>query len=105
MPRGDTIGRCATCRREMRLTFHHLIPCCQHRRNWCKRRYSKAQMQTGIDVCTDCHSAFHRFATERELAEHHFTVETLLTHPEIGRFVRWVSGQRGRHRTAPPRRR
>jgi len=105
MPRGPSVGPCATCGRTMRLTFHHLIPRSQHRRKWCRRRFSKEERQRGIDVCRDCHSAFHRFASEGELARTLNTVEALLAHEQIGRFVRWVAGQSGRHRTAPPRRR
>jgi len=88
----------------MSLTFHHLVPKSQHRRTWCKRRFDKEQRQSGIDVCRDCHSAFHRFATESELARAYHTVEALMAHPDIGTFVRWVSTQKWRHRTAPKRR-
>jgi hypothetical protein len=87
----------------MPLTFHHLVPRSQHKRTWCRRRYDATERQRGIDVCRDCHSAFHRFATESELARNHATLETLLEHPQIARFVQWVSGQSGRHRTASPK--
>jgi len=87
----------------MDLTFHHLVPRSQHKRAWCKRRFDKQARQQGIDVCRDCHSAFHRFVSEADLARNHHTLEDLLAHEQIGRFVRWVATQRGRHRTAPPR--
>ena len=53
-------------------------------------------------LCTDCHSAVHKFATEKELGREFNTIEKLRSHPEIGRFVRWVSRQHGRHKTAAP---
>lgn len=96
-------GPCATCGRDMPLTFHHLVPRSQHRRTWCRRRFDKEARQAGIDVCQDCHSAFHRFVSEAQLAREHHTVDALLAHPEIGRFVRWVATQSGRHRTRTPR--
>ena len=89
----------------MPLTFHHLVPKSQHRRPWWRKRYDKRKRASGIDVCQDCHSAFHRFATEAELARELHTLELLLAHPSIGTFVRWVATQQGRHRTARPRRR
>jgi len=104
MPRGPSIGPCATCGRTMPLTFHHLVPRSQHKRSWCRKQFDRDARQQGIDVCRDCHSAFHRFATEVELARRYHTVEALLAHEDIGRFVRWVSRQSGRHRTAPRRR-
>jgi hypothetical protein len=98
-------GPCATCGREMPLTFHHLVPKSQHKRTWCRKAFDRETRQRGIDVCRDCHSAFHRFASESELARRYATLEALLAHPEIGTFVRWVATQSGRHRTATPRRR
>ncbi|MCA9490246.1 MAG: hypothetical protein KC621_09985 [Myxococcales bacterium] len=89
----------------MELTFHHLVPKSQHKRSWCRQRFDRDQRNRGIDVCRDCHSAFHRFVSEAELARSYHTVELLLAHPEIGTFVTWVSTRSGRHRTAPPRRR
>ena len=53
-------------------------------------------------LCTDCHSAIHKFATEKELGRDWNTVEKLRQHPDIGRFVRWVSRQQGKQRTASP---
>ena len=48
-------------------------------------------MSETIDTCRDCHNAIHRFVPkEKELGRHHNTIQTLLEHPEIGRFVEWV---------------
>jgi hypothetical protein len=49
-------------------------------------------MRFTIDVCPDCHVAIHRFVPkEKELGRYHNTIELLLQHPEIGKFVAWVS--------------
>jgi hypothetical protein len=42
-----------------------------------------------------CHRQIHALFTEAELARSYHTVEALLAHPEVQRFVRWV-------RTRPP---
>ena len=39
---------------------------------------------------TICHSKIHSVFTEAELARHYDTVEALLEHEEIAKFVRWV---------------
>ena len=53
-----------------------------------------------------CHGKIHSVFTEAELARDWNSIERLLTHPEIVRFVRWVakrppeyrSSNRGNHR-------
>lgn len=37
-----------------------------------------------------CHSKIHSYFTESELARSYNTVDRLLEHEEIRRFVRWV---------------
>ena len=59
-------------------------------------------MNRGAMLCTDCHSAIHKFVSEKELGRDWNTVEKLRTHPDIGRFVRWVSRQQGRKKVAAP---
>lgn len=38
-----------------------------------------------------CHRQIHALFTETELARQFHTVQTLLAHPEMARFVAWVS--------------
>jgi hypothetical protein len=95
----STIGPCQLCERELRLTFHHLIPRTLHANRWFKKTFTREQMSAGLDLCADCHSALHTFVPEKQLGREHNTREKLLAHPEIGRFVAWVSTRRGRHRT------
>jgi hypothetical protein len=96
------IDDCELCGRERSLTFHHLIPATLHTNRWFKQRYTREELSRGTMLCTDCHSAIHRFVSEKELGREWNTVERLRSHPDIGRFVRWVSRQQGRNRTAAP---
>ncbi len=70
--------------------FHHLIPRTLHSNKWFKKRYTREQMREGIEVCKSCHKATHDLVPdEKELGRHHNTLEKLLAHPEIGKFVQW----------------
>jgi len=40
-----------------------------------------------------CHRQIHALFTETELARRYATVEALLAHPEVARFVAWVQGK------------
>lgn len=88
---------CRLCGRVMRAgaTEHHLIPRSCHRNRWFKRRFTREQMQETISVCRDCHRSIHQLIpNEKELGRSHRTVESLLAHEELGKFVAWVRGQR-----------
>jgi hypothetical protein len=68
---------------------HHLIP----------------RSHGGTDVVLMhriCHTKIHSVLRESELADWYHTVDRLLGHPEIAKFVRWVRKQdparMGRHR-------
>lgn len=41
-----------------------------------------------MPLCTVCHCQVHRTLTEKERGYN--TVEVLLSHPDISRFVRWT---------------
>lgn len=90
-------GQCLLCRRVMRsgTTEHHLIPRTCHRNKWFQKRFSREQMRQTIPTCRDCHNAIHRFVpSEKELGRSFNTVEALMSHPDIGRFVDWVQHRR-----------
>jgi len=95
------MGTCALCQRpERRLSEHHLIPRTLHRNKWFKKNFTREQMNATVDLCRDCHSALHRFESEKSLGRDFNTIEALKAHPEIGKFVRFVAKQRsGRTRT------
>lgn len=97
MPRND-VDACELCGRDfLPLTFHHLVPSKVHSRRWVQQKWTKEELQQGLDLCADCHGAVHRFVPDHaELARTGHSRELLLAHPDIARFVRWVSKQRGR---------
>lgn len=47
-------------------------------------------MSQGIDVCKLCHKMIHAFVpSEKELGRRYNTLDLLLTHPEINKYVEW----------------
>ena len=90
--RNQKPSECKLCQRERPVTFHHLIPRTVHKNKWFKKNYTRDEMCEGVYLCRDCHSAVHRFVpNEKELGRDYATLEKLLTHPEIARFVEWVA--------------
>jgi hypothetical protein len=85
---------CQLCKRELSLSFHHLIPRLTHKRRWVQQEYTSEQLQRGIWVCHPCHSAIHRFIAHMDLSKTYNSLETLLSHEELGKFVRWSQKQR-----------
>jgi len=88
---------CALCGRLTKrgTNEHHLIPRTCHRNKWFRKNFSRAEMNTTVDLCRDCHGAIHDLVpSEKELGRQWNTVEKLLDHPEIGKFVAWAKRQR-----------
>jgi hypothetical protein len=75
------------------LNFHHLIPRTLHTNNKFKKLFDKMYMKThGIWICKmDCHRQIHRFITEKDMGMYYNTLESLLTHPEVKKYVEWRS--------------
>lgn len=74
---------------------HHLIPRTCHSNKWFKKNFPRERMAATIDVCRDCHRAIHRLEPdEKRLGREFNTIDKLLAHPQIGKFVRWVRKQR-----------
>lgn len=88
---------CQLCGRQLKkgTTEHHLIPRACHKNRWFQKNYTREEMRNTINTCSDCHRAIHRFVPrEKELGRHYNTLPSLLSHPEIAKFVEWVSRQR-----------
>lgn len=52
-------------------------------------------MQQTISLCRDCHRSIHKLIpSEKELGRHYHTIEALLRHEQLGKFVDWVRKQR-----------
>lgn len=73
---------CPICQREMiagkSIDEHHLIP----------KTFKGTETVTVHKVC---HRKLHTVFTEREMKNHYNTVELLIEHEEIKKFVKWVS--------------
>lgn len=88
----DTTGACELCQRQaVALTRHHLIPQSRHNKARTQREFSRAEMKTEIALlCRPCHSQVHRVFSNQQLADDYHTVERLLTHDDIVKFINWV---------------
>jgi hypothetical protein len=83
--------KCELCEREHLLTFHHLIPKSQHKNKWFKKNFTKEQMNQGIDICKDdCHKQIHILISEKELGKNYNTVQKLLSHKEVKKYIKWL---------------
>ena len=73
------------------LNFHHLIPRTLHSNKVFKREYDRAYMQNhGLWICkSHCHKQIHEFITEKEMGKTYNTLEKLLEHPEVRKYVEW----------------
>ena len=86
---------CELCRVEESHNFHHFIPRTLHSNKWFKKRFTREDMQRGIEVCKSCHGAIHDLIPdEKELGRHYNTLELLRQHSAVIRFVAWVRKQR-----------
>ena len=84
-------GDCDLCKRDSQLSFHHLIPRTLHSNKWFKKNFTKEEMNSGINLCSDCHSAIHRFISEKELGRNYNTVDKLMEDEKVKGFVEWVA--------------
>ena len=86
---------CALCGRELKLTWHHLIPKKLHKRPAFRRKFALDYMRSErIAICRPCHDAVHRFHTELELGQTLNTLERLRADPAVARHVDWARKQR-----------
>jgi len=71
---------CSICGRSMPDKYaekHHLIPKCK-------------KGSITIDVCIDCGNQIHQIFTVKELTKIYNTLESLLAHPKIQEWKKWV---------------
>lgn len=81
---------CELCQAEEAHNFHHFIPRTLHSNKWFKRRYTREQMQEGVQVCKQCHQTIHDLIPkEKELGRHYNTMDKLLAHPQVAGYVKW----------------
>ncbi len=88
---------CELCESELAHNFHHFIPRTLHANKWFKKRYTRDQMQEGIDVCKSCHAAIHDLIPdEKELGKHYNSKKRLLAHPKVAGYVKWKRKKDGK---------
>ncbi len=88
---------CQLCQRETKrgTTKHHLIPRTCHKNKWFQKNFTRDQMRVTVELCRDCHTAVHKYVPkEKDLGRNYYTLEKLLAHPEIAKYVEWVKKQR-----------
>ena len=80
---------CPICRREMiegsTINEHHLIPKTHGIRD--KRAYRKENL---VLIHKVCHSKIHHTLSESELLNYYHTIERIVEHPEMQKFIVWV---------------
>lgn len=74
---------CPICNRilgKKNISKHHLIP-----------KSKGGKYSETISIHNICHQKIHSIFTEKELKTAYYTVEKLVKHEEIKRFIKWVS--------------
>ncbi len=94
--RRGRVGNCPFCRRELPLTFHHLIPKKLHRRTRFRKQFSREQLNRGIDICRQCHDGIHDRYDEMTLYREFAAPEKLTADPALARHFEWVARQKVR---------
>ncbi|MEO0409250.1 MAG: hypothetical protein AAF289_18055 [Cyanobacteria bacterium P01_A01_bin.135] len=90
----EKFGDCCLCQRYGPLTFHHLIPKKMHRRPYFKKRFSRDELNQGINICRLCHNGIHDAYDEMTLAKQYPTLEALQADGQLQRHVDWVARQK-----------
>lgn len=86
------IGKCELCKaEEQHLNFHHLIPRKLHGNKLFLKLFTKDYMRnTGINICKyTCHREIHNKITEKEMGLNYNTLDKLLEHPEVKKYIEW----------------
>ena len=92
----DTRMKCELCGRENIVTFHHLIPKCNHSNKWFKKNFTRDEMNEGIYVCKyECHKEIHSIISEKELGKKYNTITKLLSHPLVVKYVSFILKKNG----------
>lgn len=74
---------CPLCKRPMpegTYNAHHLIP-------------ATFKGTETVDLHKICHDKLHHTFSEREMLNFYHTIDRILAHPEIDKFVKWVKKQ------------
>jgi hypothetical protein len=87
-----TPNTCQLCERGIEeLTKHHLIPRTRHKNKKNKKAFSRQEVHERIIwICRPCHKNIHALISEKEMERTYNTLESLLNHPDVMKFVEWV---------------
>lgn len=85
-------GICELCGRSVgALTKHHLIPKARHKNKRNRREFDRDEVRHRLAwFCRPCHNHVHALFTEKALEREFNTLESLVTHPEVSKFVGWI---------------
>jgi len=87
--------KCELCGRENVCTFHHLIPKCLHTNKWFKKNFTKEEISAGIYICKyECHREIHTLIPEKELGKNYNTLEKLLAHENIAKYIKFKTKEK-----------
>jgi hypothetical protein len=89
--------KCELCGRiDQYLNFHHLIPKTLHSNKKFKKEYDREFMKHhGIWICKkDCHKQIHEFISEKEMGLVYNTLDKLMEHPQVSKYLKWISKQK-----------
>jgi len=86
---------CEMCERNVNLTRHHLIPRDCHAK-YLKKGYTRDFLNRCIDICRTCHSKIHHTEDNRTLAQHFSTLDTIMAHESILKYVNYARKQKSR---------
>ena len=93
--KAQAAGTCEMCEKEKNLIFHHLIPRTSHTNKWFKKHFEKSDMKTrGINICRTCHNYIHEIFSAKELGRDYNTLESLMEHEKIAKFVTYSRGKK-----------
>lgn len=97
-------GECGLCGRTVeRLTRHHLVPRTRHKNKKNKKTFDRQEIHRTVGLCPPCHRHIHAVLDNKELERDYNTLEALRSHPDVERFVTWVSKKPHGTTTAGPR--
>ncbi|CAE7569757.1 yisB [Symbiodinium sp. CCMP2456] len=91
-------GECEMCERDLKLTFHHLIPKDKHPTYLGKRLPNGVEGEPtrsflnsyGLMICRQCHNTVHSIASNEVLAIEYNSLQKLLMHPVIQRWIEFA---------------
>lgn len=83
-------GNCQLCGRFRELTFHHFVPRTVHSNKWFKKNFTREEMNSGADLCDDCHAFLHQKWEPKELGRNLNSLEKMRADQTIADFVKWV---------------